>query len=78
MLPGDKQKSGGYTATNKKGQTFTARDYGMFPKSCSTAAGSWPGARSNGDKSSFDAWGNADNYKGVKYWVAPARVPAAN
>ena len=73
VLPGGKTRSGGYSYT-KKGQTLTAPFKGDFPKSCSTAAGSWPGAVSNGDKSVFDAWGSSSNYVGVTYWVAP--VPA--
>lgn len=70
VLPGGMIDSGGYEYV-KDGQTKTAANHGKFPRACSTALGSWPGAKSNGDKSVFDAWGNATSYSAVKYWLAP-------
>ena len=70
VMPGGKKASGGYQYVDQEGNTGTAANHGKFPRACSTSMGGWPGARSNGDKTVFDAWGNAKNYQGVKYWAA--------
>ena len=74
VLPGGMANSGGYEFVNKKGTTVTAANRGLYPRSCSTSSGNWPGALSDGDKSVRDAWTESD-YKKVRYWVAPLYGP---
>jgi hypothetical protein len=70
VMPGGQKASGGYSYTTD-GKKATAANHGNYPRACSTAMGSWPGAVSNGEKTVFDAWGGVENYRGVKYWAAP-------
>jgi hypothetical protein len=79
VAPGGKVHSGGYSFVDKNTkQTMTMRDHGSYPRMWGTGAGSWPGVESRGEKSVYDAWGSEKNYKGVKYWKAPAKEAAQN
>ena len=73
VMPGGKVASGGYFYTDNQGKVQKAANHGFYPRALSTSLGTWPGAKSKGDKSVFDAWGNLQNYLTVLYWFSPLR-----
>ncbi|MBM7130979.1 hypothetical protein [Dyella mobilis] len=68
VLPGKWKSSGGYTARGK-----VMPHTGQYPLVMSTALGDWPGAKSDGDKTVFDPWGDRKTFQKVTFWTkAPA------
>ena len=45
------------------------RESGAFPRAMSASSGAWPGARSRGDKTVWDPWGNDATFLAVKFWA---------
>jgi len=66
VYPGQSKQSGGFSY-EKNGEDKIARSHGEYPLAMSTSSGRWPGAKSNGDKTVFDAWG-AVKFKPVRFW----------
>lgn len=66
VFPGKSKQSGGYKYM-KGDKERTAVSHGEFALAMSTSKGTWPGAKSNGDKTVFDAWGEA-KFKSVRFW----------
>ena len=66
VYPGESKPSGGFVY-DKNGEERTARSYGNYALAMSTSMGSWPGAKSNGDKTVIDAWG-AVKFRPVRFW----------
>jgi hypothetical protein len=74
IYPGQKKASGGYSYNHKdkksgKLVTDTMRSHGIFPPALSTSNGSWPGAKSKGEKTVWDPWANDDLFPTVKFWT---------
>ncbi len=74
IYPGDKKASGGYAYTYKdkktgQGKTDILRSQGTYPRALSTSIGSWPGAKSKGDKTVWDPWASDDFFSEVKFWT---------
>ena len=70
IYPGDKIESGGYEYLYKKqNKMLTLRSHGKFPRALSTSIGSWPGAKSKGDKTVWDPWGNDAVFAKVAFWT---------
>lgn len=63
VMPGS-QPSGGYRMPNGK----MAGSSGMYPRSAGGALGSWPGARSRGERTVRDAWSRTD-WPSVTFWT---------
>ncbi len=72
VYPGLRKPRGGYGYTDKTGAAKTVAVKGSYPLALSTSLGSWPGARSNGDKTVWDPWGKDASFELVKFW-APAK-----
>ena len=67
VYPGPAKFSGGYYYKNRKsGKNEKARSLGIYPLAMSTSMGSWPGAKSNGDKTVIDPWPN--KFSSVRFW----------
>lgn len=67
VYPGPPKSSGGYYyADRKTGKKEEARSLGVYPLVMSTSMGTWPGARSNGDKTIIDPWPNS--FRRVRFW----------
>ncbi|HUB30836.1 MAG TPA: hypothetical protein VL967_14110 [Terracidiphilus sp.] len=76
IYPGDKKNSGGYLYPHKdkasgKTKDLMLRSHGMYPRALSTSSGSWPGARSKGDKTVWDPWADDDLFENVTFWTSP-------
>ena len=68
VCPGQEKQSGGYHYKDKRtGKNELASPHGIYARAMSTSMGSWPGAKSNGDKTVFDPWGPV-KFKNVKFW----------
>ncbi len=68
VYPGPEKRDGGFYYKDKvTGDQVLAKAHGMFARSMSTSMGSWPGAKSRGDKTVYDAWGSRKFYD-VKFW----------
>lgn len=68
VYPGPEKKSGGfYYKDSKSGEMRIMGPKGVYARAMSTAMGSWPGAKSNGDKTVFDPW-KAKDFKRVRFW----------
>ena len=73
VYPGDVKESGGYAySTNGKMQIM--RSHGLYARSMSRALGNWPGAKSDGDKTVWDAWAGPKFGK-VRFWVLKSTKP---
>jgi hypothetical protein len=68
VYPGPEKSAGGYDAKDKERKIYKVRPRGSFPRAMSTSLGGWPGARSYGDKTVWDAWGDDTEFKKVKFW----------
>jgi len=66
VYPGENKQSGGFHY-EKNGTDKIARSHGDYALAMSTASGRWPGAKSIGDKTVFDAWGAA-KFNSVRFW----------
>jgi len=70
IYPGDKLESGGYDYYYPKLKNMLKmRSHGKYPPCMSTSNGSWPGAKSKGDKTVWDPWGNDVVFAKVKFWT---------
>lgn len=70
---GDKMESGGYDYFYAKlKKTLKMRSHGKYPPCMSTSMGSWPGAKSKGDKTVWDPWANDAVFGKVKFWTPKA------
>jgi hypothetical protein len=75
VYPGGPIAGGGYPYqhTNKKTgkvETLIMGSHGLKPPCLSTTLpGGWPGAKSDGDKTVFDPWGDEMKYAHVKFWT---------
>ncbi len=67
VYPGHERQDGGFNLHGPKGKQVKAPPHGTYARAMSTSMGSWPGAKSNGDKTVRDPWGNED-FKQVKFW----------
>jgi len=63
VYPGDEKKRGGYSAYNKE-----IAQKGSYARAMSTSLGSWPGAKSNGDKTVWDPWAKDSKFNTVRFW----------
>ena len=68
VFPGDQRPAGGYDYTNRAGEALILRRRGSYARVMSTTMGHWPGAKSNGEKTVWDPWGNDDQFKKVMFW----------
>ncbi|GLQ93784.1 hypothetical protein [Dyella acidisoli] len=73
VYPGDVKESGGY-AYSSNGKTLIMRSHGLYARSMSRALGSWPGAKSDGDKTVWDAWAGP-KFSKVRFWVLKSTKP---
>ncbi len=73
VYPGLRKPRGGYGYTDKTGAAKTVALKGSYPLALSTSLGSWPGAKSNGDKTVWDPWGKDEAFALVGFW-APAKA----
>lgn len=72
IYQGDKILNGGYQyywAKGKKYLTLPGKTY--YPRCLSTSKGSWPGAKSKGDKTVWDPWGKDEKFQEVLFWAKP-------
>jgi hypothetical protein len=70
VYPGDKKGNGGYNYFWKKGnKNMILKATGIYPRGMSTSMGSWPGAKSRGDKTVWDPWGSDDAFDDVQFWT---------
>jgi len=81
IYPGPKIPSGGYLYTytdkkTKKLKTEVLRSHGNYPPALSTSNGSWPGAKSDGDKTVWDPWADDDKFADVTFWSAAGLMPS--
>ena len=68
IYPGPEKPSGGYNRKDHNGKMVKQPAKGSYPRVMSTSSGSWPGARSYGDKTAWDAWGNDAEFEKVQFW----------
>ena len=64
VMPGPWHASGGYDT----GRGAVAQNHGAAPPSASGASGSWPGARSRGEKTVRDPWPQLQ-WPSVTFWT---------
>jgi hypothetical protein len=70
IYPGDQIHNGGYKFySSKLLKHMVLPATGIFPRVLSTSSGSWPGAKSCGDKTVWDPWGKNEAFKAVKFWT---------
>jgi len=74
VYPGDVKESGGYAYVSQ-GKTLMLRSHGIYARSMSRSLGSWAGAKSDGDKTVWDAWAGP-KFDKVRFWVHKASKPA--
>ncbi len=67
VFPGLPKPAGGYSYT-RNGKSETLRTRGSYALAMSTSLGSWPGARSSGDKTVWDPWANDGKFSNVRFW----------
>jgi hypothetical protein len=68
VYPGSPKFNGGYTATNSSGKRFQVRGTGIYALVMSTSMGNWPGAKSNGNRTVWDPWGDDFQFRKVRFW----------
>lgn len=70
VYPGDKKQNGGYRFYWQRGKRdLIQRATGFYPRALSTSSGTWPGAKSRGDKTVWDPWGSDEAFAKVKFWT---------
>jgi len=70
VYPGQKKARGGYEIFSKKAQKMiTLPGRGTYPLCMSTSLGSWPGAKSRGDKTVWDPWGDDAQFDKVRFFT---------
>lgn len=67
VYPGPEKPSGGFQFRRAGERMVTQSSSGSYARAMSTSSGSWPGARSFGDKTVRDAWGH-EGFPLVKFW----------
>lgn len=67
VYPGQPKSHGGYHYLDRKGKPTLLASYGIYPLAMSTSMSTWPGAKSNGDKTVADPW-SRDKFKKVRFW----------
>lgn len=65
--PGQPKFDGGYHFKTKEGKQVLAKGHAVYPLAMSTSMGSWPGAKSRGDKTVVDPWPREQFHK-VRFW----------
>ncbi len=73
IFPGPKKARGGYSFTASDGSLKSVVSKGLYPLALSTSIGSWPGAKSKGEKTVWDPWGKDTAFELVQFW-APAKA----
>jgi hypothetical protein len=68
VYPGPEKPAGGYRANDRAGKPYQVRSRGWYALAMSTSIGHWPGAKSRGDKTVWDAWGQDAEFGQVKFW----------
>jgi len=70
IYPGTKIMNGGYQYFYKAGNKhLTLKGTKLLPRCLSTSIGDWPGAKSKGDKTVWDPWGNDAKFGAVKFYT---------
>jgi hypothetical protein len=78
VYPGPEKSRGGYYYKSRRtGKNELMPEKGLYPLCMSTSMSinGWPGAKSNGDKTVWDPWGNDQKFKNVRFWkyVGPGK-----
>jgi hypothetical protein len=68
VYPGPEKQAGGYRAKDRAGKIYEVRLRGWYALAMSTSMGQWPGAKSCGDKTVWDPWGQDTEFRQVKFW----------
>ena len=68
VYPGPEMPNGGYYTTRSSGKIQKVSSTGSYATVMSTSMGHWPGAKSHGDKTAWDPWGNDADFKKVRFW----------
>ena len=70
IYPGEKKFNGGYEYYYAKlKKNLILKGTAKYPLCMSTSMGSWPGAKSKGDKTVWDPWGKDTAFAKVKFWT---------
>ncbi|TSK04660.1 MAG: hypothetical protein FPO08_20360 [Geobacter sp.] len=67
VYPGQPKNHGGYSYLDREGRSKVLPSYGIFPLAMSTSIGSWPGAKSKGDRTIADPW-SREKFKHVRFY----------
>jgi hypothetical protein len=67
VYPGHEKQDGGFNFNGPNGKQVKAPPHGTYALAMSTSLGSWPGAKSKGDRTVRDPWGEKA-FQGVKFW----------
>lgn len=67
VYPGKPRFNGGFFFKGSKGKLVRAPNNSVYPLAMSTSMGTWPGAKSRGDKTVADPW-PAAQFKNVRFW----------
>ena len=71
IYPGNMILNGGYQYYWTKGKKYlTLPGDKLYPRCLSTSIGSWPGAKSKGDKTVWDPWADNDKFERVLFWAS--------
>jgi hypothetical protein len=71
VYPGAEKTRGGYYYKSRRtGKNELMPEKGSYALSMSTSMSTngWPGAKSNGDKTVWDPWGDDNKFKNVRFW----------
>jgi hypothetical protein len=68
VYPGPEKPKGGFYFKDHTGKKVQAAVKGSYALAMSTSMGSFPGARSKGEKTIRDPWGNETKFQQVKFW----------
>lgn len=68
VYPGTEKPAGGYNYKYRDGTIKKLSLRGSYARAMSTSMGTWPGARSNGDKTVWDPWAQDKDFREVKFW----------
>ena len=68
VYPGPEKPNGGFYFKDRVTCNLVlAQQHGYYARAMSTSMGNWPGAKSRGDKTVYDAWGSR-KFSAVKFW----------
>ena len=68
VYPGPEKPNGGYYSKRSSGKIQKVSSTGSYALAMSTSMGQWPGAKSHGDKTVWDPWGNDADFNKVNFW----------